>query len=65
MLNVVKNVSSPYEKERHLKSSQNCKFSLHINELTELVQRKKWMILQIRYVDEETMDVRTEPMSLL
>ena len=54
--NVVKNVLSLYEKERHVKSLQNCKFSLHNDELTEPVQKKKWMTLQTRYVDEATMD---------
>ena len=63
--NVVKNVLSPFEKERHVKTLQNCRFSLHIDELTKPVQRKKWMTLQTRYVDGETMDVWTEPLSLL
>ena len=63
--NLVKNVSSPYEKERHVKSLKNCKFSLHIYEITEPVQRKKWMALQTRYVDEGSIDVWTEPLSLL
>ena len=42
-------------KKRHVKSLQK----LHIDKLTEPVQR------QTTYVDEETMDVRTEPLSLL
>ena len=33
--NIVNNVLSPYEKERHVKSSQNCKFPLNIHKLTE------------------------------
>ena len=65
MSKIIKNVWSPYAKERHVKSLQNCEFSLHIDELTEPVQRKKWMTLQTRYVDEETTDVRGEPLSLL
>ena len=60
-----KNVLSPYEEESHVKCLQNCKVSLHIDELTELVQKKKWMTLQTLYVDEETMDARTELLSLL
>ena len=63
--NIVINVLSPYEKEKYVKSLQNCKLSLHIDELTESVQRKKWMTLQIWYVHVGIIDVRTKPLSLL
>ena len=52
--NIMKNVLSPYEKERHVKILQNSKFSLHVDELTEPAHKKKWMTFQNRYLDEET-----------
>ena len=58
-------IYNPYEKESHVKSSKYCKFFLHIYELTEPVQRKKWMTLRTWYVFGETMDVRTELLCLL
>ena len=41
--NVVKNALNSYEKERYVRSLLNCKFSLHIDEVTEPLQRKTWM----------------------
>lgn len=61
---IISNVLCPVETERVVDSIQNTKFSIFIDETSDLTN-KKWLTFLVRYVDSETLDLRTQLVKLI
>ncbi|EZA62768.1 uncharacterized protein LOC105274686 [Ooceraea biroi] len=57
--NIISNILCPVETERVVNNIQHTKYSIYINETSDDTN-KKWMILLVRYVDLDTLDIRTQ-----
>lgn len=54
--NVITNVLCPVETDRVVNNIQNTKFSIFIDETSDITN-DKWMTFLVRYVDPETLDI--------
>lgn len=57
--NITTNVLGPVETERVVDNIQNTKFSVSVDETSDS-SNKKWMTFFVKYVDSETLDVRSQ-----
>ncbi|EZA58879.1 General transcription factor II-I repeat domain-containing protein, partial [Ooceraea biroi] len=62
--NIISNVLCPVEIERVVNKLQRTKFSIFIDEASDICN-EKWMILFVRYVDPETLDIRSQLLKLI
>ncbi|XP_011159374.1 uncharacterized protein LOC105195594 [Solenopsis invicta] len=62
--NIMTNVLCPIETERVVDKTQNTKFTIIINETPE-ISNCKWLTFIVRYVDPETLDVRSQLIKLI
>jgi len=62
--NIITNVLCPIETERVVDKIQNTKFTIFIDETSDICNNK-WMTFLVRYVDPETLDIRTQLVKLL
>lgn len=62
--NIISNVLYPIENENIVNKLKNTKFSVFIDETSD-VCNKKWMIFFARYVDPDTLDVRSQLVKLI
>ncbi|KAL6418864.1 hypothetical protein ACFW04_014212 [Cataglyphis niger] len=62
--NIISNVLYSVETKRVVNNIQNNKFSIFINETSDICN-KKWMMFIVRYVDPETLDVRSQLVKLI
>jgi len=62
--NIITNALYPIEKERVVNNIQNTKFSIFIDETSDITNNK-WMTFLVKYVDAETLDVRTQLVKLI
>ncbi|KAL6255498.1 hypothetical protein P5V15_013832 [Pogonomyrmex californicus] len=62
--NIITNVLCPIETERVVNKIQNTKFSIFIDETSDICNTK-WMTFMVRYVDSETLDVRSQLVKLI
>jgi len=62
--NVITNALYPIEKERVVSNIQNTKFSIFVDETSDITN-DKWMTFLVRYVDTETLDIRTQLVKLI
>jgi len=62
--NIITNALYPIEKERVVNNIQNTKFSIFIDEIFDITNNK-WMTFLVRYVDAETLDIRTQLVKLI
>jgi len=53
---IISNVLCPIETECVINSIQNTKFSIFIDETSD-ISNEKWMTFLVRYVDHESLDV--------
>lgn len=58
------NVLCPVETDRVVNSIQNTKFSIFIDETSD-ISNEKWMTFLVRYVYPETLDIRTQLVKLI
>jgi len=61
---IVNNVSYAREQERLIETLQNNKFSIFIDETSDMTN-EKWMTFLVRYVEPQTLNVRTELLELI
>ena len=54
--NMIKNVLYPVEQKRVVENIQNTKFSIFIDETSDITN-DKWMTFLVRYIDSETLDL--------
>ncbi|EZA53842.1 hypothetical protein X777_06646, partial [Ooceraea biroi] len=59
-----KKIFNPAETERVIHNIQNTKFSIFIDETSDLTN-EKWMTFFVRYVDSESLDVRSQLVKLI
>lgn len=50
--NIIKNVLCPVETDRVVNTIQNTKFSIFIDETSD-ISNKKWMTFLVRYIDRK------------
>jgi len=62
--NIVTNALYPIERERVVNNIQNTKFSIFIDETSDITN-DKWMTFLVRYVDAKTLDIRTQLVKLI
>jgi len=62
--NIITNVLYPRERERVVNNIQNTKFSIFIDETSDITN-DKWMTFLVRYVDAKTLDIRTQLVKLI
>src|SRR5580765_5994082 len=62
--NIISNVLCPVETDRVVNSIQNTKFSIFIVETSDICN-EKWMTFFVRFVDPETLDIRTQLVKLI
>ncbi|KYN11368.1 hypothetical protein ALC57_16481 [Trachymyrmex cornetzi] len=62
--NIITNVLSPTETERVVNSIQNTKFTIFIDETSDICN-DKWMTFLVRFVESETLDTRTQLVKLI
>lgn len=62
--NIISNVLCPVETERVVNNIQNTKFSVFIDETSDITN-EKWMTFLVRYVDLETLDIRSQLVKLI
>ena len=62
--NVITNVLCPVETERVVNKIQNVKFTIFVDETSDICNNK-WMTFLVRYVDLETLDIRTQLVKLI
>jgi len=62
--NIISNVLCPVETERIINNIQNTKFSIFIDETSDITN-EKWMTFLVRYVDPETLDFRSQLVKLI
>jgi len=62
--NVISNVLCPVETDRVIKNIQNSKFSVFIDETSD-ISNEKWMTFLVRYVNSETLDVHSQLVKLI
>lgn len=62
--NIISNVLYPVENERVVHNLQKTKFSVFIDETPDICN-EKWMTLFVRYVDPETLDIRSQLVKLI
>ncbi|KYN37919.1 hypothetical protein ALC56_07715 [Trachymyrmex septentrionalis] len=60
--NIITNVLCPIETERVVNKIQNTKFTIFINETSD---NEKWMTFLVRYVDPDTLDIRSQLVKLI
>lgn len=61
--NIISKVLCPVETERVVNSIQNTKFSIFIDETSDITN-DKWMTFLVRYVDFETLNIRSQLVKL-
>ncbi|XP_074101779.1 protein FAM200B-like [Cotesia typhae] len=61
---IISNVVSVHESTRIVKNVQKTKFSIHVDENTDITN-DKWMTLMVRYVDPTTLLVKIELLELI
>ncbi|XP_074105446.1 protein FAM200A-like [Cotesia typhae] len=61
---IISNVVSVHESTRIVKNVQKTKFSIHVDETTDITNNK-WMTLMVRYVDPTTLLVKIELLELI
>ncbi|KAM0727925.1 Zinc finger protein 862 [Formica fusca] len=61
---IISNVLCPVETARVVNSIQNTKFTIFIDETSD-ISNEKWMTFLVRYVDPETLDIRTQLVKLI
>lgn len=62
--NVLSNVVCPVETEELAKKLQITKFSISVDETSDRTN-EKWMTFNVRYVDPETLDIRSQVVKLI
>ena len=62
--NIITNVLGQVETDRVVNSIQKTKFSIFIDETSDICN-EKWMTFLVRYVDPETLDIRTQLIKLI
>lgn len=62
--NIISNVLCPVETERVVNNIQNMKFFVFIDETSDITN-EKWMTFLVRYVDLETLDIRSQLIKLI
>ncbi|EFN72092.1 Zinc finger protein KIAA0543, partial [Camponotus floridanus] len=62
--NIISNVLCPVETERVVNNIQNTRFSIFIDETSDITN-EKWMTFLVRYVDSDTLDIRTQLVKLI
>ena len=62
--NIISNVLCPVETKHVVNCIQNTKFSVFIDETSDICN-EKWMTFLVRYVEPETLDVRTQLVKLI
>lgn len=61
---IISNVLSPVERDRVIDIVQNTKFSIFIDETSD-ISNKKWMTFHVRYVHPETLDICSQLVKLI
>jgi len=62
--NIISNVLCPVETECVVNSIQNTKFSIFIDETSD-ISNQKWMTFLVRYIDHKSLDVRSQLLKLI
>lgn len=62
--NVITNVLCPVETQRVVNSIQNTKFSIFIDETSD-ISNKKWLTFFVRFVDLATLEIRSQLLKLI
>ncbi|KAG5328555.1 SCND3 protein, partial [Acromyrmex heyeri] len=62
--NIITNVLSPVETERVVNNIQNTKFTIFIDETSDICN-DKWMTFLVRYIEPKTLDNRTQLVKLI
>ncbi|KYQ59056.1 hypothetical protein ALC60_01891 [Trachymyrmex zeteki] len=62
---IITNVLYPNEMKRLVNKIQNTKFTVFIGFTSDIYKGNIWMIFQVRYVDSETLDVRSQIVELM
>ncbi|EFN74653.1 hypothetical protein EAG_11867, partial [Camponotus floridanus] len=62
--NIISNVLCSVETERIINNIQNTKFSIFIDETSD-IRNEKWMTYFVRYVDPETLDIQSQLVKLI
>ena len=62
--NIISNVLCPIETDRVVESIRNTKFSIFIDETSD-ISNEKWMTFLVRFVDSETLDIHTQLVKLI
>lgn len=62
--NIISNVLYPVENEDVANKLQNTKFTIFIDE-TSNICNEKWMTFFVRYIDPETLDIRSQLVKLI
>ena len=62
--NIITNVLSPIETERVVNNIQNTKFTIFIDETSDICN-DKWMTFLVRYIEPKTLDNRTQLVKLI
>lgn len=62
--NIITNVLCPVETDRVVNKLQNTKFTIFIDETSD-VTNNKWMTFLVRYIDPETLDIRSQLVKLI
>ncbi|KAK0074971.1 hypothetical protein PV326_012021, partial [Microctonus aethiopoides] len=62
--NIISNVLCPIETKRVAGKLQNTRFSIVVDETSDIMNMK-WMTFLVRYIDELTLDVRTQLIKLI
>lgn len=61
---IISNVLCPIETDRVVSIIQNTKFSIYIDETSD-ISNQKWMTFHVRYVDPKTLDIRSQLVKLI
>lgn len=61
---IISNVLCPVETDRVVQNIQNTKFSIFIDETSDITN-DKWMTFHVRYVDSETLEVHSQLVKLI
>ncbi|KAK0165833.1 hypothetical protein PV328_004317 [Microctonus aethiopoides] len=62
--NIISNVLCLVETKRVTEKLQNTRFSIFVDETSDITN-EKWMTFLVRYIDESTLDIRTQLIKLI